>query len=436
MRTNGENSSSNMFHSLKVPASELRLHHTLFCGQVFTWLKRPNTTNRFIGMIDRRHVIELREEENDVQYRVLTTTTDDNKSSSSSSTTTNIENEIRKYFNLDYSMSLPDLHAHFSKCDPKVYARVHSYFPGLRVVRQDPLECLISFICSSNNNVSRITKMIAILCEKYGTFVGELNTDESDNEDTSLKFYAFPTVKQLSRATEKQLRDLSFGYRAKYIVKTVSSLMEKGDDYLLTLRENQSGKTSHEIIDDLAKFQGVGCKVAACVSLYSLDCFDLVPTDVHILRLARMHYTPLLLESSTDEEDDEQLQLLKQSGTMNTKKMKVLMQMFVRIFGEHAGWAQMILYGAQIQSFKKQLPADLREELFVEKDSPKSNKKKKKNSKRKKNESDEEEDSDNSEEDEISTPPKKVAKENLQQVLSSRVTRSRTKKLKELMDDE
>jgi hypothetical protein len=129
-----------------------------------------------------------------------------------------------------------------------------------------------------------------------------------------------------------------------------------GNDYLLSLR---SETDRNKVIDALTEFNGVGCKVAACAALYSLDKFDCVPGDVHILRLARLHYNSIVKS-----EDDKELLDTDGKGTMNTDKMKKLMQMFVNIFGENAGWAQMILYGCQVAAFRSRMPEELKSELF------------------------------------------------------------------------
>ena len=121
--------------------------------------------------------------------------------------------------------------------------------PGMRVVRQDPFECLISFICSSNNNIPRIKQMLQKLRVHYGTRIrlkekippaGEKmeNNEDGDGDQgevdakVEIEFYAFPDLKQLGVATEKELRNLGFGYRAKFIVRTVAQLKEKEDWWL------------------------------------------------------------------------------------------------------------------------------------------------------------------------------------------------------------
>lgn len=75
-------------------------------------------------------------------------------------------------------------------------------------MRQEPFENLISFICSTNNNIARITQMLNKLSARYGNQLGEVE---------GIPFHSFPTVTELSAATELELRAMGFGYRARYV---------------------------------------------------------------------------------------------------------------------------------------------------------------------------------------------------------------------------
>lgn len=94
--------------------------------------------------------------------------------------------------------------------------------------RQDPEECLMSFICSSNNNIARITSLLATIRRTFGTFLCSVR-DQS--------FYAFPSCDTLSKLSETELRGIGLGYRAPYILKSAAMLVEKGGgSWLHTLR--------------------------------------------------------------------------------------------------------------------------------------------------------------------------------------------------------
>lgn len=86
---------------------------------------------------------------------------------------------------------------------------------GLRLMRQPPLECLVSFLCSQNNNIPRIMLMISRLCAQYGTKLGTVDGEV---------YHAFPTLEQLRAADEGKLRELGFGYRAKYLPRAIEQV--------------------------------------------------------------------------------------------------------------------------------------------------------------------------------------------------------------------
>jgi len=124
------------------------------------------------------------------------------QSASSLNEEAEIEGSIRDYFHID-TMDIDELHAHFAKVDPNLFGRVVSYYNGWRLVKMEPLETLFSFICSSNNNVSRITTMVQSLCEGYGTKLGDYTIDDGAN---TFSMYAFPTLAQLEQCNSKDLR--------------------------------------------------------------------------------------------------------------------------------------------------------------------------------------------------------------------------------------
>lgn len=102
--------------------------------------------------------------------------------------------------------------------------------PGYRLLRQDPLECFYSFLCSSNNNIARIHSMLEKFRREYGihlptikTIKDEIKVEKHQQEEPV--FYSFPSVSTLiERCTEADLRKLGFGYRARYIYETTQLL--------------------------------------------------------------------------------------------------------------------------------------------------------------------------------------------------------------------
>ncbi len=126
---------------------------------------------------------------------------------------------------------------------------------GLRILKQDFFETLISFIISQNNNIPRIKKNVATICARYGERIP--NTD----------FYAFPTPESLLEAGENGLADCRLGFRVKYILDACRRVVD--------------GEISRDTTKEaLQTIHGVGPKVASCVLLYGLHRLDEVPVDV------------------------------------------------------------------------------------------------------------------------------------------------------------
>ena len=152
----------------------------------------------------------------------------------------------------------------------KILARAVAYSPGLRLMRQDIWETLISFILSQNCNIKRIKGMIEALCkiageEKHGVF-------------------AFPTPEALASLDESDLAPIKAGYRAPYLVSVARSVSEKGFSLELEkLRLEDAEKA-------LRTLKGVGPKVANCVLLFALGKVEFYPNDVWMRRIMKEYY--------------------------------------------------------------------------------------------------------------------------------------------------
>ena len=103
---------------------------------------------------------------------------------------------------LNVGICLGDSWEEFSGSDSR-FAQLAPYLGGARVLRQDPLECLVQFICSSNNNIKRITQMVDFI-SGLGVYLGHVE---------GFRFYEFPTLDRLSIVSEEELRVAGFGYR-------------------------------------------------------------------------------------------------------------------------------------------------------------------------------------------------------------------------------
>ncbi|WP_096391543.1 DNA-3-methyladenine glycosylase family protein [Halopenitus persicus] len=151
--------------------------------------------------------------------------------------------------------------------DLPVVERAVEAYPGMRLVRDPPFPCLISFICSAQMRVSRIHGMQRRLAATYGDAV----------DLAGETYHAFPRPDQLAAASEEELRDLSLGYRAPYVERTALMVAE-GEAH-----PREAAALEYEPAREfLTRFVGVGDKVADCVCLFSLDHLEAVPLDTWI----------------------------------------------------------------------------------------------------------------------------------------------------------
>lgn len=144
--------------------------------------------------------------------------------------------------------------------------------PGLRILRQDPHEALIGFLCSSNKRILQIRVMVAALASKLGRPLGG-------------GFYALPTWAALAAADDEILRSCSLGYRAAYIRETAKMLKQRPQ------WETDFAKlTTPELMAALQELPGVGPKVAACVTLFGFARFESFPVDTWVVQALSSAY--------------------------------------------------------------------------------------------------------------------------------------------------
>ncbi|KAJ6920084.1 N-glycosylase/DNA lyase OGG1 [Populus alba x Populus x berolinensis] len=293
--------------------SELSLPLTFPTGQTFRW--KQTGLLQYTGSLGR-HLISLKHHQNgDVYYQI-------HHSPSQSAA----KSALLSFLNTN--ISLTEMWHGFGAADSR-FAELAQHFKGARVLRQDPLECLIQFLCSSNNNISRITKMVDFM-SSLGDYLGNVE---------GFEFHAFPSLERLALVTEQQLREAGFGYRAKYVTGTVNALQSKpegGVKWLESLRKLQL----QMVIDSLCTLPGIGLKVASCIALFSLDQHHAIPVDTHVWRIATTHLVPELAGAS-----------------LTPKLCGRVADAFVTKYGKYAGWAQTLLFIAELPSQKALLPS-------------------------------------------------------------------------------
>ncbi|KAF2750591.1 hypothetical protein M011DRAFT_416649 [Sporormia fimetaria CBS 119925] len=350
------------WRKLPVTLTELCINTTLRCGQSFRW--RKSAEDEWSCAIHGR-ILSLRQDPECLHYRAIfpTTSVPSPPPSTSPSATPSITPDkddtlalVKHYFNL--STNLGQLYEQWASVDPNFKKRAPK-FAGVRILRQDPWETLIGFICSSNNHISRISTMVSNLCLHYGPLIGHID---------GVPYHDFPTPETLAKPeVEAHLSKLGFGYRAKYIYKTAVMVAEKGDglDWLDGLCNPESpafGKDFGEAGEwtetgregyrkahqELLALHGVGPKVADCVCLMGLGWSESVPVDTHVWQIAQRDY---------------RFGKGKNSG-LTAATYNAVANHFRRLWGKEAGWAHSVLFTADLKAFSERLvsKAEVKEE--------------------------------------------------------------------------
>jgi N-glycosylase/DNA lyase len=253
---------------------------------------------------------------------------------------------LQHYLNLE--PNLEALYAQWSAADANFKKKAPT-FTGVRILRQDAWETLVGFICSSNNNIIRISQMVDKLCTHYGPYIATLD---------GRAYHDFPMPSALTGGNvEAHLRELGFGYRAKYISRTAKMVAEEREEgWLDSLRNPESPAYGHKHApademkpegrdgyrnahEKLLELQGVGPKVADCVSLMGLGWGEAVPVDTHVWQIAQRDY-----------------KFGKGKHSSLTKATyDAVANHFRKLWGKEAGWAHSVLFTADLRTFAQRL---------------------------------------------------------------------------------
>ena len=277
-----------------IKAEHFNLADTIECGQTFSWIRKgEGYVNADVGQ-----VVYVEQNGDKLHYETSDRVVD-----------------LGKYFRLNDP--LPQIQQEIAK--DKVMRESIAFAPGLRLVSDELFPCLISFILSIQSNIPRMHGCMQSLRQKYGPAY----------EFRDRTFYGFPSPEQLRIASEKDLRDLMFGWRSSFIVKTTASIVS-GDVDLLELTKLDYTKAHTR----LKSLHGVGNKVADCVCLFSLGHLEAFPIDVWIERIINKHYG-----------------IFESSGKSYAKRSMAARE----YFGRYAGYAQEYLYNyARLRETEKE----------------------------------------------------------------------------------
>ena len=196
-------------------------------------------------------------------------------------------------------------------------------YMGLRLVRQDPFQCFISFIISSNSNIQKIKSSLEKISMKFGKSI------QFDNKE----FHMFPEPKKIANATIQEIKNCGVGYRAKFIIDAAKMVESKQIDFEYLKKSNyQDAK------DTILMVPGIGNKVADCILLFSLDKLESFPLDRWMIRILEKYYLGKFeLETKSITE--------KQYSTLHEK--------IVKHFGPYAGYAQQFLFKMERENYQK-----------------------------------------------------------------------------------
>ncbi len=231
----------------------INFFYTFDSGQAFRWTV---SSRGFTGVVDRR-VVNIKKEGKAILIL------------------SNREEGVIEWFK-NYFMADLDLERALEAIDvdPYIHSAIEKY-RGLRLLRQEPWETLVSFIISANNNIPRIKGLVEKLSSSFGEpqeFQGKI-------------YYSFPEPEALLEAGERALRELGVGFRASHIINAARFVTEN-PDWEEIVRSNGADEGR----EFLKKIKGVGDKIADCVLLYAFSKMDVFPRDVWINRMLEKLY--------------------------------------------------------------------------------------------------------------------------------------------------
>ena len=268
---------------------------TLCCGQIFRWHKKDGW---WYGTIKEK-AFRVSQQQSRLDFENIG------------------EDLIRDYFGLDLQLEL--IRNQIGK-DHQICKALDAFW-GLRLVRQDPWECLISYICATYKGIGAINRMLLEISKRYGEKI----------KIGDFELYTFPTADKLAKASEKELMKCGLGYRSKYVHATTKMVLEEEID-LNSIRDMPYFQAKKI----LCNFPGVGAKVADCVLLFSLDKLEAFPVDVWIKRVILRHYSNKLSE--------EFVKRLSDKDSLSNTDYERISSFAREYFGEFAGYAQEYLY--------------------------------------------------------------------------------------------
>ena len=282
------------------------LRATLCGGQAFRW--RDEGDGWFGGVIFG-NAVRMRRVDDGIEF----TSAPDSEAS--------LEPLVRDYLRVD-----DDMDAIYTALSEDAHlADAVERHRGLRVLRQEPWECLVSFICSANNNIPRITQNVEDMAANYGSAL-----PHSDGQDSVRS--TFPSPRELVDAGEQALRDLKLGFRAVNVIGAATGIADGDGPDLYALRESEYDHALAELV----KLRGVADKVANCVMLFSLDKPQAFPVDVWIVKALRDWYPDAPVPPALNSNGNK--------TTPTERHKREMREWALERYGMHAGYANQYMF--------------------------------------------------------------------------------------------
>jgi N-glycosylase/DNA lyase len=242
---------------LVLPVERYDLASTLTSGQAFRWRRRGD---HWEGVVAQRWV-RLRSHPAGIEAETAEPISD--------------WSWLREYLQTD--INLAEILASFPQDEPMT--RSVAACEGLRLLRQDPWECLASFILSSTKQIVQIQQIVEAICSTFGP---ALTTSAGTG-----CLHGFPAPAVIAAATEEELRACKMGFRAPNLLVTARMLVNQ-EVSLPSLYQRPLDEARRELL----RFPGVGEKIANCVLLFAYGFAQAFPVDVWVMKAMRQLYFP------------------------------------------------------------------------------------------------------------------------------------------------
>jgi len=187
-------------------------------------------------------------------------------------------------------------------------------YEGLRIFKQDPFQCMISFIISSNSNIQKIKSSLEKITRKFGTKV----------KIEGKEFFVFPKPEKIGNASINEIKACGVGYRASFVKEAAKmvTLKKINFEYLEKCDYNEAKK-------NICSVPGIGNKVADCIMLFSLNKLQAFPLDTWMIKILEKYYSK---------------EFKIETKTITQKQYELLHEKIVNYFGPYCGYAQQYLF--------------------------------------------------------------------------------------------